>query len=96
MGGIGIIEGAEPGTVVIDMSSIAPLVSTAICTELETIGVEMLVAPVSGREPKVIDGTISVMVGGRKEVFVRRYDLMMTMAGSVVYPGQHRSRQHDT
>ena len=47
-----IIEGAEPGTVVIDMNSIAPLVSKAICTELETIGVEMLNAPVSGGEPK--------------------------------------------
>ncbi len=64
----GVIEGAEPGTVVIDMSSIAPLVSKAICTELETIGVEMLDAPVSGGEPKAIDGTISVMVGGKKEV----------------------------
>lgn len=83
----GIVEGAKPGTVVIDMSSIAPLVSKKICTELERIGVDLLDAPVSGGEPKAIDGTISVMVGGKKEVFDKCYDLLMTMAGSAVYTG---------
>lgn len=87
LGENGIIEGAKPGTVVIDMSSIAPLASKEVAAELEKIGVEMLDAPVSGGEPKAIDGTISVMVGGKKEVFDQCYDLMMTMAGSVVYTG---------
>ena len=44
-------------------------------------------APVSGGEPKAIDGTISVMVGGKKETFERFYDLLMAMAASVVYVG---------
>ena len=48
----------------------------------------MLDAPVSGGEPKAIDGTISVMVGGKKELFDRHYDLMKAMAGSVVYVGE--------
>lgn len=87
LGENGIIEGAKAGTVVIDMSSIAPLASQEVAAELEKIGVEMLDAPVSGGEPKAIDGTISVMVGGKKEVFDNCYDLMMTMAGSVVYTG---------
>lgn len=87
LGENGILEGAKPGTVVIDMSSIAPLVSKEIFAELEKNGVDLLDAPVSGGEPKAIDGTISVMVGGKKDVFDTCYDLMMTMAGSVVYTG---------
>ena len=87
LGENGIIEGAKAGTVVIDMSSIAPLASREIYAELEKIGVDLLDAPVSGGEPKAIDGTISVMVGGKKEIFDKCYDLMMTMAGSVVYTG---------
>ena len=87
LGKNGIIEGAKPGTVVIDMSSIAPLASKEVYGELEKIGVDLLDAPVSGGEPKAIDGTLSVMVGGKKEVFDTHYDLMMTMAGSVVYTG---------
>ena len=87
LGENGIIEGAKPGTVVIDMSSIAPLASKEVYGELEKIGVDLLDAPVSGGEPKAIDGTISVMVGGKKEIFDKCYELMMTMAGSVVYTG---------
>ena len=87
LGENGIIKGAKPGTVVIDMSSIAPLASKEVYGELEKIGVDLLDAPVSGGEPKAIDGTISVMVGGKKEIFDKCYDLMMTMAGSVVYTG---------
>jgi 2-hydroxy-3-oxopropionate reductase len=87
LGENGIIKGAKPGTVVIDMSSIAPLASKEVYGELEKIGVDLLDAPVSGGEPKAIDGTISVMVGGKKEIFDKCYELMMTMAGSVVYTG---------
>ena len=47
----------------------------------------MLDAPVSGGEPKAIDGTLSVMVGGKKEVFDACYDIMKAMAGSVVHTG---------
>ena len=84
----GIIEGAKPGTIVIDMSSIAPLSSREIFAALETKGVELLDAPVSGGEPKAIDGTLSVMVGGKKDIFDRCYDIMKSMAGSVVYVGE--------
>lgn len=84
----GVIEGAKAGTVVIDMSSIDPTESKAIGAELAKKGVEMLDAPVSGGEPKAIDGTLSVMVGGKKELFDKYYDMLMVMAGSVVYVGE--------
>ncbi|AZK45630.1 2-hydroxy-3-oxopropionate reductase [Paenibacillus lentus] len=88
LGENGIIEGAKPGTVVIDMSSIAPLVSQDIATTLEQRSVAFLDAPVSGGEPKAIDGTLSVMVGGDKKLFDEYYDLLKAMAGSVVHTGK--------
>lgn len=82
-----IIDGAEAGTVVIDMSSIAPLVSREVAARLAEKGIEMLDAPVSGGEPKAIDGSLSVMVGGKKEIFEKCFPIMKAMAGSVVLTG---------
>ena len=85
LGKDGVIEGASKGTVLIDMSSIDPTESRKIGKELEKFGIDMMDAPVSGGEPKAIDGTLSVMVGGREEQFDRCYDMLKVMAGSVVY-----------
>ncbi|MBE6423279.1 MAG: 2-hydroxy-3-oxopropionate reductase [Succinivibrio dextrinosolvens] len=87
LGKDGVIEGAKKGSCVIDMSSIAPLSSRKIAAELEKVGVDMLDAPVSGGEPKAIDGTISVMVGGKQEVFDKYKDVIGCMAASVVRTG---------
>jgi len=87
LGENGVVEGAAPGTTIIDMSSISPIASQEIAKELEKKGIQLLDAPVSGGEPKAIDGTLSVMVGGDKNVFDQFCDLMKTMAGSVVYTG---------
>ncbi|MBP1763679.1 MAG: 2-hydroxy-3-oxopropionate reductase [Firmicutes bacterium] len=87
LGENGIIEGAKPGATVVDMSSIAPLVSREVAAKLAEKGIELLDAPVSGGEPKAIDGTLSVMVGGKKEVFDACYPIMKAMAGSVVLTG---------
>lgn len=87
LGENGIIDGAKAGAVLIDMSSIAPLASREIHQALAEKGIKMLDAPVSGGEPKAIDGTLSVMVGGDKAVFDAHYDLMKAMAGSVVHTG---------
>lgn len=84
----GIIETAKEGSVLIDMSSIDPTESKAIAAELSKKGIDMLDAPVSGGEPKAIDGTMSVMVGGKKEIFDTYCDLLKDMAGSVVYVGE--------
>lgn len=88
LGKDGIVEGAKPGTVFIDMSSIDPTESKAIGAELAQSGIEMMDCPVSGGEPKAIDGTLSVMCGGKKELFDKYYDMLMVMAGSVVYVGE--------
>lgn len=88
LGKNGIIERGREGLTVIDMSSISPIVSREISIELEKKGINMLDAPVSGGEPKAIEGTLSVMVGGEKEIFDKYYDLMMSMAASVVRVGE--------
>ena len=87
LGENGIADGAKPGTIVIDMSSIDPVESKKIGADLAAKGIELMDAPVSGGEPKAIDGTLSVMCGGKKESFDKYYDLLMAMAGSVVYVG---------
>lgn len=65
----GVASHMKPGTVFIDMSSINPVASQEIASMLAEKGVEMLDAPVSGGEPKAIDGTLSFMVGGKQEIF---------------------------
>ena len=87
LGKNGVIEAARKGLIVIDMSSIAPLAAKDIGAQLAAVGVEMLDAPVSGGQPKAIDGTLSVMVGGRKEVFDKCYEVLKAMAASVVLTG---------
>jgi 2-hydroxy-3-oxopropionate reductase len=88
LGPEGIIEGAHPGLVFVDMSSIAPLVAREIHDALADKSIAMLDAPVSGGEPKAIDGTLSVMVGGDKDVFENVKDVLAAMAGSVVFVGE--------
>lgn len=87
LGKDGILEGAKPGTILVDMSSIAPLASREICAACAEKGVKMLDAPVSGGEPKAIDGTLAVMAGGDKELFEQVKPILACMASSVVYCG---------
>ncbi len=88
MGENGVLEGAKSGTILIDMSSIAPLASQEIEKACAAKGVKMIDAPVSGGEPKAIDGTMSIMVGGDKAVFDQvKDDILLKMGGSAVYCG---------
>lgn len=87
LGPDGVIEGAKPGCIVADMSSIAPLASQQIAAALAEKGIEMLDAPVSGGQPKAIEGTLSVMVGGKQEIFDRCVPAFKAMAASVVRVG---------
>jgi 2-hydroxy-3-oxopropionate reductase len=83
----GVIEGARKGSVVVDMSSIAPLVAKEVAAALAKKGVEMLDAPVSGGEPKAIEGTLAIMVGGKPEVFEKARDVLLKMGSSAVLCG---------
>ena len=87
MGPNGVLEGAKPGMIIMDMSSIAPLAAKEIAAKAAEKGVEMLDAPVSGGEPKAIDGTLSIMVGGKKEIFEKCKELLSKMGTSVVLCG---------
>ncbi len=83
----GVLEGAKAGSVVIDMSSIAPSMSQKIFAACAEKGVEMLDAPVSGGEPGAIAGTLAIMVGGKQEVFDQCVDMLQVMGGNVVLTG---------
>ena len=87
LGKDGVAEGAHEGLDIIDMSSIAPLESKAIAAECEKHGIHMMDAPVSGGEPKAIDGTLSIMCGGPKTLFDKYSDLLKVMGASVVHCG---------
>lgn len=87
LGTDGIFDGVKPGSIVIDMTSIEPAMSKKVAAELLKKDVEMLDAPVSGGQPKAVDGTLSIMVGGKKEVFDKCYDILKEMAASVVHTG---------
>ncbi len=84
----GVLEGARRGAIIIDMSSIAPAVSKEIAIKAEEKGIEFLDAPVSGGEPKAIDGTLAIMVGGKKEVLDRCYDILNKMGSSITLCGE--------
>ena len=88
LGENGVAARMRPGAVFIDMSSINPVASKEVAAALAEKGIEMLDAPVSGGEPKAIDGTLSFMVGGKQEVFDRFKPLLETMGASVVRCGE--------
>ena len=83
-----VIKDMRPGQIFIDCSSISPVVSKEIAAALAEKGVEMLDAPVSGGEPKAIDGTLSFMVGGKQTVFDRCKDILGAMGASVTRCGE--------
>lgn len=87
MGENGIRNSMQKGSVLVDMSSIAPLASKEIGAFLAEKGIEMLDAPVSGGEPKAIDGTLSIMVGGRRETYDKIKEILLVMGSSAVYCG---------
>lgn len=87
LGEDGVAAHMRPGTVFIDMSSINPVASKEIAAVLEAKDIDMLDAPVSGGEPKAVDGTLSFMVGGKQEVFDKYKDILAAMGASVVRCG---------
>lgn len=84
----GVLQTVRPGSIIIDMSSISPVVAKKMYNAAAEKEVEMLDAPVSGGEPKAIDGTMSIMVGGKPEVFESVKDILLSMGGSAVLMGE--------
>lgn len=88
LGKDGVIEAIKPGAILIDMSSISPLVAREVGAKLAESKVRMLDAPVSGGEPKAIDATLSIMVGGSKADFDEFLPMLKAMGSSVVLCGE--------
>lgn len=83
----GIIQGARPGAVVVDMSTISPASTRILADRLASVGVEMLDAPVSGGEVGAKEGSLSIMVGGKEEVFKRVLPLLSCLGKRIVHIG---------
>lgn len=87
LGENGILAGARVGSTIIDMSSITPATTTLLAEEAAKLGVGFLDAPVSGGEPKAIDGTLSIMVGGKEDVFESAKAILYNMGKDVTLVG---------
>jgi 2-hydroxy-3-oxopropionate reductase len=87
LGKKGVLEGAQPGSTVVDMSSISPLVAQKVGKACLEKGVQFLDAPVSGGEPKAIDGTLAIMVGGERATFEKALPLFEAMGSSATLTG---------
>lgn len=83
----GVLRGARPGTVIVDMSSIAPAVSIELMQLAAQQGIEFIDAPVSGGEPKAVAGTLAIMVGGEPAVLERVRPVLETMGDSIEHVG---------
>jgi 2-hydroxy-3-oxopropionate reductase len=89
----GVIHGARPGSVVVDMSTISPTATRHMARKLRDQGIEMLDAPVSGGEVGAINATLSIMVGGKPEVFERVKPVFEAMGKNIVLVGDNGAGQ---
>ncbi len=87
LGPSGIVEGAHPGLVLIDMSSITPDTSRSIAERAQAAGIAMLDAPVTGSVTAAGNGSLGIMVGGQLEVFGRCLPMLQRLGTKIVYAG---------
>jgi 2-hydroxy-3-oxopropionate reductase len=83
----GVFEGAKKGAIVIDMSSTSPVVIKELHKKAVEKGLHLLDAPVSGGEPKAIDATLAIMVGGARKIFEEIKGILQVMGSTVTYIG---------
>jgi 2-hydroxy-3-oxopropionate reductase len=93
LGDQGVIHGARPGSVVVDMSTISPAATRVLAGKLAERGVEMLDAPVSGGEVGAVNATLSIMVGGKDQTFQRVKPLFEVMGKTFVHVGDNGAGQ---
>ncbi|TDO35234.1 2-hydroxy-3-oxopropionate reductase [Kribbella sp. VKM Ac-2527] len=86
-GADGVAEGLKPGSLVIDMSSISPTATKSFAQRIEALGADYLDAPVSGGEVGARDATLTIMVGGRPEVFERAQPILETLGKNITLIG---------
>ena len=86
-GKYGVAEGIRRGSVVVDMSSISPIATKEFARKLAAIGVDMIDAPVSGGEVGAKNASLSIMVGGKPEVFAKVKPYLELMGKNIVHVG---------
>jgi len=87
LGAAGVLAACKPGSLIVDMSSINPLISQRIAAACASRGVGFVDAPVSGGEPKAIEGTLAMMVGASDDNFLRAEPFLRCMGSSVTLTG---------
>ena len=92
-GEAGILEGVSEGMTVIDMSTISPTVTEDLAADLREAGASMLDAPISGGEEGAIDGSLSIMVGGKESVLEQHMDLFEVMGETITHCGPNGAGQ---
>lgn len=93
LGQRGIVRGAAPGSILVDMSTIAPGAARRIATALGRRGVDMLDAPVSGGEQGAIHATLAIMVGGKADALSRVRPLLEKLGRTIVHVGDSGAGQ---
>ena len=93
LGPKGVLSGARPGAIVVDMSTISPVATRSLAARLMDTGVEMLDAPVSGGEAGALNAALSLMVGGKPEIFNRVKPLFEQMGKKIVHIGANGAGQ---
>lgn len=96
LGPNGVIEGAHPGLIVIDTSTISPKVSREIAEKLYKKGVKMLDAPVSGYDIGAKAGTLTMMVGGAEDTFQECLPIFNVLGENIVHMGTENGAGHST
>jgi 2-hydroxy-3-oxopropionate reductase len=86
-GANGVFSGVKPGTLLIDMSSISPVVTRTLAAQAEQRGCDMLDAPVSGGEAGAISATLSIMIGGKAPAVERAMPIFQTLGKNIVHVG---------
>lgn len=89
----GVLDTAAPGTLLIDMSSIAPETSVSVAKAATAKGVRVLDAPVSGGEQGAINASLSIMVGGEADDFAAGRAVLETLGKTIVHVGGHGAGQ---
>ncbi len=90
----GILSGVEKGKIVIDMTTSTPSLARKIFDEAENIGVNAIDAPVSGGDIGAKNGTLSIMVGGKREIFESVSPIFKVLGENIVYQGEAGAGQH--
>jgi 3-hydroxyisobutyrate dehydrogenase len=84
----GVLAGLKKGNIIIDMSTIDPIVTRKVAAAATEKGIDMMDAPVSGAPPKAADGTLSIMVGGKKEIFDQCKPVLEVMGEKIIHVGE--------